>query len=82
MTTTFTVSKDSNRKMKCSPSKPCYCYGKICLVSNTKSCSEGNVFLDGRPVCGAEYGWDKRIGRAICQELGFKDIETTTKSGA
>ena len=65
--------------MECTTKSPCYCYGKICLVG--RSCSEGNVFLDGRPICGADSGWDKQIGRAICTELGFKDITKTTRGG-
>ena len=77
MTQNFVVSIYSKHQMVCTADRPCYCYGKICLVSNKGNCYEGYVFIDGRPFCGAGVGWNKRVGRAICQELGFRNVEST-----
>ena len=80
MTKDFQIAKGSNVKMKCSNSKPCFCYGKLCLVPNTKDeCNKGNAFLIGTPVCGVAYGWEKDVlGKILCHELGFQDVEDVT----
>ena len=73
MTWNFAIAKEqegASLSMKCSALKPCYCYGRLCLVSTTGKCTEGNVFIDGRPICGAVAGWEK-LAKHICQELGF-----------
>ena len=69
MTEDFTHNDEYT--MKCSESKPCYCYGRICLTGG-RNCSEGNVFISGRPVCGANIGWDTAFAATIvCKDLGF-----------
>ena len=69
MTEDFTHNDEYT--MKCSKSKPCYCYGRICLTGG-RNCSEGNVFISGRPVCGVNSGWDTAFAATIvCKELGF-----------
>ena len=82
MTWDFVIAKDEGKdsknknlslRMKCSISNPCYCYGRLCLVSNTAKCNEGNVFIDGRPICGTHSGW-KELGKHICHELGFSRL--------
>ena len=80
MTRNFNVSKTSAAAMLCSSSSPCYCYGKICLVSNTKNCNEGNVFIDGRAFCGTTTGWEL-IGNHICQDLGFRNLSAVKTDG-
>jgi hypothetical protein len=82
MTKRFTISKDSEAgNMKCSDNKPCYCYGKICLVPKNKDdCNQGNVFIKATPLCGIPSGWDDNLGKVICQELGFRDVEKTTSN--
>ena len=76
----FTVSENSKAKMVCSDKRPCYCYGNICLVSKSNNCFEGNVFLDGSPICGAGQGWHKNLTKIICKELGFRDARRITKN--
>ena len=51
---------------------PCYCYGRICLMTKGNACNEGNVLIDGRAVCGSKYSWTSYIQNAICKELGFR----------
>ena len=83
MTWNFVIAKDqegASLSMKCSASKPCYCYGRLCLVSTTGKCSEGNVFIDGRPICGTAAGWEK-LGKQICQELGFARLVSVKTKG-
>ena len=68
--------------MKCSVTKPCFCSGKICLVPNNKyDCEGGNVFIKGIPFCGINKGWTEDIGKVICNELGFVDVNHTTNRG-
>ena len=83
MDTSFTIAKINvgngatagvfNATMQCQDKK-CYCYGKVCLVSDLDkgNCSAGNVFLNGRAFCGEML--PKDLGKAICQELGFQDV--------
>ena len=78
--TIATDYRGNNFSMKCSESKPCYCHERICLVSNTKKCNEGNVFIDGRPFCGDYRGWEK-LGKYICQELGFERLVGVKTNG-
>ena len=83
MTTRFKISKDSGAgSMECSDSKPCYCYGKICLVPKdaTMDCKQGNVFIKATPLCGAPSAWNEKAGKIICQELGFRDVEKITSN--
>ena len=82
MTKTFSMSNGNETMMQCSPDKPCRCHGKLCLVSNNKEdCDRGNVFINGSPICGAAYGWNKELGKIICQELGFQSVENLTTQG-
>ena len=75
MNSDFLVSKeDKKSNMRCSEEKPCYCHGKICLVSDKDSCTSGNVFIEGAAVCGPEKYFTKDLGRTICQQLGFRDL--------
>ena len=76
MTNNFTVSKDSNdSKMKCTNGQPCYCYGKLCLVPEKDECGKGNVFIEGKPVCGPGGYFTQDLGKVICKELGFHDVQ-------
>ena len=71
-------------KMECSPSKPCYCHENTCLVSDQDNCARGNVFIQGTSFCGPpgpRYGWSKELGKLICRELGFEDVERLTDDG-
>ena len=70
MTRQFTVWKGSNAKMNCMAT-PCYCYGRVCLMTEGTACNEGNVLIDGKAVCGAKHLWTKDMQNAICKELGF-----------
>lgn len=86
MTRTFVVSKYTNARMQCTEKTPCYCYGKICLVSNTKKCNEGNIFIDGRAICGLMDGWKSNnkpgvLGDLICQALGFRKVDGVRLDG-
>merc|ERR1712020_768085 len=80
MTKDFQLTKGPDVIMKCSASKPCFCYGKVCLVpNNANDCNKGNAFLEGTPLCGVDQGWDKKVvGKIVCQELGFQDIVDVT----
>ena len=54
--------------------KECYCYGKICLVSEggKGNCSSGNIFINARALCApGDLSWE--FGRTVCQALGFQD---------
>ena len=65
----------------CSEEEPCHCYGRLCLVGS-QTCSEGNVFIDGRPLCGVPGGWDKTFaGTMVCKELGFRNVIEVTSGG-
>ena len=82
MTKNFAVSNGNESWMHCSPDKPCRCHGKLCLVSNNKDdCDRGNVFINGSPICGVGYGWNKDLGKIICQELGFQSVANLTTHG-
>ena len=37
------------------------------------SSTEGNVFLDGSPLC--DYGWDWKDAEVACQSLGYNFTE-------
>ena len=83
MTKNFKISKESKAgEMECSPDKPCYCYGKICLVPKDKTmdCNQGNVFIKATPLCGSLNTWNKKVGKIICQELGFRDVTKVTSN--
>ena len=84
MTEDFHILNSSEKAiMKCTSDKPCFCYGKLCLVpENRKDCNKGNVFIAGTPLCGVHYGWTKELlGKIVCQELGFRDAEKVTNAG-
>ena len=86
MTANFTVIKDHtdqnlNSKMKCTDRKPCFCYGKLCLVSEDGKCNQGNVFIEGTPVCGPSANWNEMLGELICQELGFRGLDSNATGG-
>ena len=40
------------------------------LIGGTKD-SEGNVFIDGKPVCD-DY-WNLNNAKVVCRQLGFKN---------
>ena len=74
----FNISSTPNARMLCQD-KECHCYGKVCLVSDLGSkgnCSAGNVFVNGKPFCGFQMTME--FGRAICKELGFKNVVKVT----
>ena len=76
------VNKNKNMTtIACSPEKPCHCHGRICLVGS-QNCNEGNVFIDGKPICGITGAWRKEdAGKALCDELGFVDVISVTDNG-
>merc|ERR1712013_881607 len=51
--------------------------GNISLHGTTASSSQGQVFLDGQPLCNAAIGnnspgtWDFNAANVVCKELGF-----------
>ena len=40
--------------------------------------SEGNVYIDGKPIC--DDGWDKNAAIVACIMLGYSDDEATQQS--
>ena len=77
----FFVNKISRDRITCSPEQPCHCYGRVCLIGS-QNCNEGNVFLDGKPICGISGAWRAQdIGKALCKELGFRDVIGVTNHG-
>ena len=56
--------------LPCTNEKPCYCYGRLCLIGGT--CSSGHVYLDGRPIAGVSL--NKCNKERICNDLGFQDF--------
>ena len=40
------------------------------LIGGTKG-SEGNVFIDGKPVC--DDDWDLNDAKVACRQLGFSN---------
>ena len=79
MSHNFSLTVDSKNTMICSVNAPCHCYGEVCLVSNTKKCNEGSVFVDAVPFCGAQNGWEL-MGDLVCKILGFKGVDTSATS--
>ena len=76
--TTEITKKIDKYKLVCSKQKPCYCYGRICLTGS-QTCSEGNIFINGRPLCGVSSGWDKTFaGSMACKQLGFRNVIKVT----
>ena len=69
--------KVADANMNCKDT-PCYCYGRICLMTKGDACNEGNVLVDGRAVCGLINSWTSYIQNAICKELGFHGAEKLT----
>ena len=68
--------------MRCSVNKPCFCSGKICLVpNNNHDCDRGNVFIKGIPFCGKNDGWNEELGKIICREFGYEDVNHTVNTG-
>ena len=51
------------------------------MVSNTNKCNEGNVFIEGTPICGPGGDWTQEIGNVICQELGFRRASSVKSNG-
>ena len=47
------------------------------LIGGTKD-SEGNVFIDGKPVCD-DY-WNLNNAKVVCRQLGFKNTLRFTSS--
>ena len=39
---------------------------------------EGNVFLDGMPICGG-YSWDIKDAWIVCKQLGFASVVKFTR---
>ena len=65
----------------CTRDKPCHCYGRICLVGS-KTCSEGYVLFDAKPICGVASGWKKEdAGQVVCEQLGFRRVIDVTQDG-
>ena len=52
MRVTKSLSPETNGR--CFNQRPCHCYGNICLGGGGPT--EGNVFVDGQPVC--NHCWD------------------------
>ena len=71
----FKVSRNRKSQMNCSDNAPCHCYGEVCLVSDTKKCNEGNVYVDAVPFCSEMRGWEL-MGDLVCKILGFKGLKT------
>ena len=64
------VISSATKYLPCSNEKPCYCYGRLCLIGG--NCSSGFIYLDGRPITGMQLkNCDKT---RICKELGFQDF--------
>ena len=77
----FNISKTPHAQMHCEDGNECYCYGKVCLVSDGKgNCSAGNLFVNGRAFCGIPNAFNLDFGRVVCRELGFRDALTVTTS--
>ena len=45
------------------------------LIGGTKG-SEGNVFIDGKPVC--DDDWDLNDAKVACRQLGFSNAVRAT----
>ena len=62
------VINSKTEYLPCSNEKPCYCYGRLCLIGG--NCSSGLIYLDGRPISGIHLkDCDKT---KICKDLGFQ----------
>ena len=46
------------------------------LIGGTKD-SEGNVFIDGKPVC--DDNWDLNDAKVACRQFGFANAVRATK---
>ena len=64
------VINSTTEYLPCSNEKPCYCYGRLCLIGG--NCSSGFIYLDGRPISGIHL---KHCDKArICKEMGFQNF--------
>ena len=54
----------------------CKAEDKICLIGGENE-AEGNVFFGGKPVC--DDGWTFADAHVVCQSLGFKAADISTK---
>ena len=60
--------------MFCTKENVCYCKDDVCIRGG--SCSTGNVFFRGKPIC--DDGWDLQDANVICRQLGFQKAKLHT----
>ena len=56
---------------------PCFCYGKICLGGG--SATEGNVFVNGQPIC--DDHWSSEDAEVVCRQIGLAGGTHVESSG-
>jgi len=59
--------------------EPCRAAGKVCLLGG-KDASEGNVYIEGKPVC--DDGWSFADAHVTCISLGYQEAERVMKESA
>ena len=64
---------NTDEYLPCTNEKPCYCYGRLCLIGG--NCSSGYVYLDGRPIAGVSLNNCNK--KTICNDLGFQNFAAT-----
>jgi len=59
----------------CNNAEKCFCVGNVCVVGDT--CSSGNAFVDGKPIC--DDSWGRNDATVFCRTMGYLSAKSFTR---